>query len=352
MQDIELRIMDEGFEQIAVIRDFSSLQWSQKYYEPGAFDVRVGLHYAHMLPSAHYVYRVGTDELGVIDVLKIDDGCMLRGRFAGAQLMERSINRRVTYTGTVEDVCREIVRTFCIQPDDPARAVPHLALGVHAGLGGEPITIQPYGKTVYDAVREVLTEAEMSMRLRYDFTQNLLLFEVCQGLDRTQNQADNEWCVFSSSTYNVTKEVFTRTLDTRNFAYVVNGDEDKNEDEWVIEIEIDDGRPRAEVWVQDNTRLTEEMTEAEFEAAVRQTGLNKLAEYNIADTIECEIAIHGGMPCGIGDLCTYTNAQLGLTFEQRVTEIREVREPDRVSTSVVLGKDELTEGRKIMRKVT
>ena len=72
----------------------------------------------------------------------------------------------------------------------------------------------------------------------------------------------------------------------------MNGDEGKNEDELIIEIEIDDGRPRAEVFVQDHTRLTEDMTEAEFEAAIRQTGLNKLSEFNNADTGEGGTLMH------------------------------------------------------------
>ena len=402
-QAIELRILNESFQQIAIIRDFTSLQWTQKYYEPGQFALQCGLNYVHLLPHARYVYRVGTDVLGVIDSTQVQDMHMMRGRFASAQLMERAVNRRVTYTGTVESVCRDVVREFCIEPEDAERVVPHLVLGEYMGIdeegrsfgsaqddnegapddeGGagehssplrdddgtasapddiepttvEPttvgiVTIQPYGKTVYDAIREVLTANEMSFRLRYVFETNALVFEVYQGLDRTQNQTDNDWCVFSSELYNVSKETFTRSQDTRNFAYVVNGNEDNNEDEWIIEIEVPDGRPRAEVWVQDNTKLTEDMTEEEFEAAIRQTGLNKLAEFNIADTGECEIAVHNAMSYGLGDLCTYINSRIGVTFEQRITEIAEVHEPNRVATTVVLGKEQLTEGKKIMRAV-
>ena len=350
--EIELRILDEGFEQIAIVRDFTSLQWTQKYYEPGEFAVQVGMNYTHLLPYARYVYRVSADVLGVIESQKVDTMHMMRGRFASSQLMERAVNKRVTYTGTVEGVCRDIVREFCIEPEDPARVMPHLVLGEYGGIGEETeVTIQPYGKTVYEAIREVLTANEMSFRLRYVFETNALVFEVYKGLDRTQNQTENDWCVFSSELYNVQKEVFTRSQDTRNFAYVVNGNEDNNEDEWVMEIEVPDGRPRAEVWVQDNTRLTEDMTEEEFEAAVRQTGLNKLAEFNIADTGECEISVHNAMSYGLGDLCTYINSRIGVTFEQRITEIREVYEQNAVSTSVILGKDQLTEGRKILRAV-
>lgn len=364
MTDVELRILNEQFEQIAVVRDFSSLQWTPKYYEVGQFTLQVGLKYAHLLPDARYVYRVGTDVLGVIDAPRIDDMHMMRGRFAESLLMRRVINRRIpftgseettrpTYTGTVEDVCRRLVDEYCISNAEPERNIPRLALGELTGVPSEEITIQPYGETVYDAIRNTLTSYEMSFRLRYDFGDNALYFEVYKGLDRTQGNADgNGWCLFSKDFYNVISETFTRSLDTRNFCYVVNGDEDKNEDEWVITIEVDDGRPRAEVWVQDTTQLTEDMTDEEFEAAIRQTGLNKLAEYNVADTGECEIDVHNAMDYGLGDKCTYTNGETGIVFEQRITEIREVYETNNISTTIIIGKDQLTEGKKIMREVT
>ena len=368
MTDIELRLLNDDFEQIAIVRDFSSLQWTQKYYDPGDFALQVGMHYAHLLPDARYVYRASTDTLGIVDAPRTDKMFMMRGRFAEILLMRRSINRRVTYTGNVEDVCRQIVTDFCIENPEPERNIDHLILGeYHGGLGGHvhlggqwdedgnevlDVTLQPYGKTVHDAIRELLTANELSFRLKYDFVTNDLAFEVFEGVDRTQRQDDNEWCVFSSEWFNVIDETFTRTLDTRNFAYVVNGNEDNNEDEIIIEIEIPDGRPRSEIWVQDNTRLTEDMTEEEFEAAIRQTGLNKLAEFNVADTGECVIDVNDGMTYGIGDRCTYINNRIGITFEQRITEIREVYEPNTVSTSVILGKEQLTEGKKIIRRVT
>jgi hypothetical protein len=348
---LEMRVLNEEFEQIAIIQDFSSLQWTQKYYESGQFILQVGLRYAHLLPDARYIYRVNTDVLGVIDSMKADKAFTMRGQFAGSQLMERAINYRVTYTGTAEEVCRAIVNEFCIEPEDPLRIIPHLILGEFQGLESEEVTVQPFGKTVFESIREVLTANEMSFRLRYVFETNDLIFEVYRGLDRTQSQTENDWRVFSADLYNVSNEAFTRTMDTRNYAYVVNGNEDNNEDEFVTIVEIDDGRPRAEVWVQDNTRLTEDMTEEEFEAAIRQTGLNKLAEFNIADTSECTIAVDNIDDYAIGDKCTYINKRVGVTIEQRITEIREVFEPNNVSTAVVLGKDQLTVGKKILREV-
>ena len=351
MQYVELRILNTDFEQIAVMRDFSSLQWTPKYYDVGTFSMQTGLKYASLLPDALYVYRVGTDTLGLIDAPNITTTYNIKGRFCEALLYRRSVDRRVTYTGKVEDVCRTLVNEFCIDNESPERNMAYLSLGEYFGLG-EEISIQPYGKTVYDAIHEVLTSYEMSFRLRYDFMLNRLFFEVYQGVDRSQSQSDNDWCIFSNSFYNVISENFKRSLDTRNFAYVVNGNEDNNEDEWVMSIEIDDGKPRAEVWVQDNTRLTEDMTEEEFEAAIRQTGLNKLAEFNVADTGECVIDATNAMGYALGDKCTYRNSTTNIDFEQRITEIREVLDARERSTTIIIGKPQLTESKKIMRAVT
>lgn len=344
-------MLNEAYEEIAVIKNFSSLQWSPSYYEFGTFALQVGETYNSIFADARYVYRHGTDVLGIIDAPQIDKMYMMRGRFAESKLLTRVVNRRVTYTGKVEDVCRALVDEFCINNVEPERNIEHLLLGEYHGLG-EEITIQPYKKTVYDAIREVLTSYEMSFRLRYEFTTNNLYFEVYQGLDRTQSQTENEWCVFSRELFTVISETFTRTLDTRNFVYVVRGDEDRNEDERILEIQIDDGRPRAEVWVQDTTTLTEDMTDEEYEAAIWQTGYNKLAEFNISDTGECVVDVTNIPEYGLGDKCTYINSKMRATFELRITGIREVVEPNEVSIRAILGRDQLTESQKLRRAVT
>lgn len=366
MIDVVLNILDEDMRLLAVVRNFSSLQWTPRYYEFGQFALQVGLQYAKLLAAARYVYRAGTDVLGVIDQFQLTDvNIMMRGRFAEALLLRTVINHRleytggeeettrITYTGSAEDVCRNLVNDYCIDNIEPERNLPRLELGSPSGVPSPEITIQPYGETVYDMIRETLTAYEMSFRIRYDFMTDKLYFEVYQGLDRTQGNPDgNEWCVFSKDFYNVTDETFTRTLDTRNVCYVVNGDEDNNEDETVTVITVDDGRPRAEVWVQDNTQLTADMTMREFRQSIRQTGLNKLAEYNIADTGECTIDGSIATPYGLGDRCTYVNSQTGIVFEQRITEVREVYEANNVSTTIVIGKDQLTEGKKIKRSIS
>ena len=111
-------------------------------------------------------------------------------------------------------------------------------------------------------------------------------------------------------------------------------------------------RPRAEVWVKDNTRLTIDMSDAQFRESIRQTGLIKLAEYNIADTLVCEIDAGNAMPFALGDLCTYHSRALGLSIEQRVTEIHEVFEPHEISRRITIGREQITESQKILRAVT
>lgn len=342
LNQVELLILNKDFERIKVIKDFTSLQWTERYFSPGDFELHCGIRHMDELMNGAYVYRKDKKSLACIEhkrVVSDEYDVILKGRFAESILENRVINTTTAYSGNTEDVCRDIVADFCLTGD---RSIPKLTLGIYNGLGTTVIS-QHTGRTVLDALTSILTEQEMSYRINFDANTSILSFEVYQGLDRTQSQSVNDWCVFSSDFYNVIKETYETINDLKNFAYVIGGDER------VITVDRTAGGERRELWVDAKDINTRDFSETEYLQALRDRGNEKLAEYNITDFVECEIGISSTTAFQIGDKCTYKQPNIGIIAEGRITEIYEVIENSNISTSITLGKEQLTIVQKIKR---
>jgi hypothetical protein len=341
-------IINAEFERIKVIKAFSSLQWLERYNAAGEFEIHCDRRFLDAILDGKYVYRRDKKHMGVIEDRAYDGvtgDVTAKGRFLESLLMKRVISTTANFSGTVEDVCRSMVTQFCLTGE---RAIPRLNLGAYAGGIGGNLSIQRTGKTVYDAVSEILNERGMGFRIWYDMPNAAMLFEVYQGADRTMAQNANTWCVFSQSFHNVISEKYEKYSDLRNLAYVAGAGEG---DERVVQIvDITGGAERLELYVDARDIQPQEgQTNEEYLQLLTNRGLAKLAEYGEEETISLEIDVNNTAFFELGDKCAYRQSDLDLTAEGRVTEIYETIEDNGLTVSIVLGKEQLDIARKIKR---
>ena len=167
--------------------------------------------------------------------------------------------------GTVAEIARQIVKKYFV--DTAGRQFASLQIGTIPSLT-ESISRQYKGDKVGEACYELLREAELSQRIRFDYLNNTLIYEVWQGLDRTQNQIANEWAIFSDNMETITDFGYERDItDHCNFAYVVG-------DEITVEIDQTHGARRRELYVHGSTSRKNDdgsaMTDAQYREKLRQ----------------------------------------------------------------------------------
>jgi len=211
---------------------------------------------------------------------------------------------------------------------------------------------QRTGKTAYEAISEILADPEMSFRIWYDLPKKLMYFEVYQGLDRTSSQNVNTWCVFAKERYNVTKFRYTNNRTRKNFAFVAG--EDRGDARATVIVDQTDGAARKELFVDArDLQKAQGTSESAYLQLLQERGLSKLAEYNIGEAIECTIDSDrmGNMAYGLGDKCSFSDDEIDLYAEGRITEIQEIVENQTHVTKIILGKEQLTVGQKITRSI-
>ena len=79
---MDIYLLNDNFEIVRIIDDFTSLIWHRRYYESGSFE----LHCVHTLftdiAGASYICRPDRQEIGVIESYSLDvPTCSAKGRF-------------------------------------------------------------------------------------------------------------------------------------------------------------------------------------------------------------------------------------------------------------------------------
>lgn len=356
--------LDENFETVGSISVYSSLIWDRRYYEPGVFELHTSVDYFTMMNTSKYLWRNDRKELGIIrevEYAQTDKGernAFCKGYFAEKLLDNRVIQRSLNLTGTPEEISRQLVTDFFISPTDTDRTFPQIVLGEVAGIGTST-HVQTTGTVVGEKMYEIEQTQEMTHSLEFDYESNLLRLVIWKGLDRTDDQTENSWAVFSDKFKNVKDVVYDRDeSEYKNYAYVAG--EGEGSARVVVEIDnrSDPDEERRELYVdaRDLQKETETKTytDAEYEQLLRQRGLEKLKEYDLIETVSSNIETHANLVYGedydLGDRCTYQNLDVGIECTKRITEIEEIYEGAKQTLNITFGTDSATSIHKIIKK--
>lgn len=360
---MDLMILDASFAPLGVVDAFISLQWTRRYYEVGSFELHTDMAWYDLLRQGRYVYRNDAVEVGVIEGLSYEQGeteeqLTVSGRFLECLLERRVIPQRMELAGTAEQICRTLVDEMAIHPQEPARAIPKLALGAEKGLGTET-TCQCGGETLLEKLQELCQSQELSFALRYDYENDEMLFEVWQGKDRTQGQKENGWAVFSRGQENLlTSDYSVDEQDYRNFAYVV-GEAEQGQTPVCVTVDRTNGRDRRELYVDASSVKREvdgeTMTDEAYRQALWQKGLEALDGYRRVEAYNHAIDPNANLMYkthyDLGDICTVIQEKIGLVAEKRIEEVREAVEADGLAVEMTFGEDYVSLGKAIKREV-
>lgn len=344
---MEVLLLDKNFQICGLVDDFSSLVWNRKYYECGNFSLKTNVKYLEQFKNAKYVYNKNFLETGVLETFNFKDTItggelLFTGRFLESILSQRVINKTQNFTNvTTEDMVHSLVNIFAIHTNE--RIIKNLKLGECKGLG-KLRTIQMTGDNLLDKIYELCKEDELSIRLKYDFDNNELLFEVWQGVDRTDHQNTNTWAIFARNFENILQDEYA--IDTTkycNFAYVAG--EDNGESRVIVEVnQIKQNEERRELYVDArDLQKDNKTTDTEYRKILTERGIQKLSENNKIETANFSIDPLANLiykqDFDLGDKVIYKNEQLNFNIENRIIGISEAYENGNRTLDVTFGED-------------
>ena len=332
----ELYILDKNFEIVGLIDGFTSLEWIRRCYSCGEFSLILqGSDRLSDLRNGSFIYRSDTAETAVIETITLEykkniiTTCA-SGRMLEALLARRIIPSHVQLSGTAEDVIRTLISTNAVTDTAADRGIPTLSLGETKNLGNE-ITVQLMGENLLDAIHGICVDNDLFINAKLNYQNNTVSVSVCQGLDRTTDQTENSWAIFSDDFENINSSRYQRnTSHLKNFAYIYGIAADDSE----ILLELDrrrDGDDRREIFIS-ATAIKQRsdgvlMSLEDFKKLLLQRGSEILSQHTVTDSVKGSVRGSGSLiyrrDFDLGDLCEYVDNTHGIISRGRILEVRE-----------------------------
>lgn len=369
----------------AVVDDFASLIWEQRYYGVGEFEIYAPASAQNLaaLKGGRYV-RIpegGDEEIGIIERVEVtadpEEGAMVAasGRMAKSILDRRIIYSPVfdageggnayvwhakptTLSGKVDLAAALLVRDNAAQPRDydprlkGSRKLPVMTwvdaedgvshfsptISVDTGEGEQDAEKQVTYKGLLDYTDQLLEEYGLGAYLWLDRARMSLRYAVRQGRSRTRtSHPDAEPVVFSQSLDNLLGTTYLYDETAKKTTALVGGEGEGTERKLAFAFEWISGMERREVFV-DASSITSEGEEGEpslgledyrkaLEAQGQQAVGSSPAEETLEGTMDLTNAsIRYREDFAVGDVVTLEDERLGLARDVRILAVTEVQD--------------------------
>lgn len=329
-----VKVYDINLQRKGAIDVYRSLIWTRKYKEAGTVELHAAFNSKNLklLQKGNIITMAGSVESAFIEGMAVDDfsnEITVTGHMLSAGLSRRGIKTIVVVKEeNFEAVMRHLVDIAAISTDDP---LPHLMLGQAAGLG-KKVTLQVSYKDLYTYLCKLSACSNLGFRVRADFKNKVMYFEVYEGKDHSENQRGNKRVIFSEVYKNINKATFTTNDQNYKTHAIVFGDEEGTARTMLVAT-IDPtatGWERREVIVDARDVSRDGLTTAQYQSALMQRGNEKLAKYGIVECLEAvtlpNVNFIYKKDYDLGDIVTINKKAWGIRMDKRITEIQEIYE--------------------------
>ena len=339
---MELYIYNPAIEQQGIIDGFSSFRWRRRFFEPGEFELHCSetSENLSLLAEGNIIHRLDRQEAGIIEGIAVEtpdgengDEITVSGRMGSSMLDQRIITPAINFSGATENAMRKIVSDNAIT----VRPINLLTLGAPVGFT-QTCSFQASYKNVLTTLVALGKSAPLGFRIRLDVPNKRWIFEVYNGTDRTVMQTARPYVLFSEEFKNINGSKYTsNTTGYKNYAIV--GGEGEGTARVIVEVDQTNGEPRRELWVDAKDLQKGDLTDADYQAQLRQRGLEKLAEAVKTESFEAGAVNTANFEYltdwDLGDIVSFE--KWGILLHQRITEVEEVYENGVTTITPVCG---------------
>lgn len=336
---MEVYVLNENREKIGIIDDYKSLIWAKRYIQFGDCEIYVHARdeYFSLLNTGHYLARDDDDMVCKINKLELDtstedgDYIIATGVDCRSILNQRVVWQQTNYKGTVENYIRQLITDNIIAPTMVERTIDFFKLGATAGLTDqieEQVTYAQLG----DKIIELCNTYQYGSRVELGLDDSFM-FSVYVGTDRSYNQTENDYVVFSPEFDNIISSTYiVDSSSVKNVALIAG--EGEGIDRKRATYGSASGIARHELYVDARDVSSQVEADAEpidYDAMLQARGVEALASYGTVQSFEGEVepsySYKYGVDYHLGDIVQVMN-EYGVSSSARVTEVIETFDQD------------------------
>lgn len=341
-----IHVLDSSFNLVGVVDNFVSAIWRPAYYDIGDFELYVSASpevVALLQPDRYLVRDTDISVTGGVATYKkvmiikniqlktdVENGDYLTvtGRELKWLLHQRIVWGRYLLRDTVEYALRRLIGANAVDPVEPTRVIPNMQHAEPKGYSGR-IEVQISNKQLDEAVIELCKSYGYGWDIY--ITDNKLTVDIYKGVDRSYNQTERAYVVFSDSFDNLFETEYVYNSESYANMTLVGG-EGEGDDRTYAYVNNDvSGLDRYEVFtdardISQNLGNEEEaLSYEEYLALLEERGRENLTGMTKTEGFTGEVldvSFKYGVDFDLGDIVTVIN-EYGISKDVRVLSVIE-----------------------------
>ena len=299
---MELLVLNTDYESIAVIDTYESFIWTDRYNSYGDFEIVFAMDesFLRYLKEDNYFWLKDSEHTMIIEDIRIDadteDGnrLIVTGRSLESILERRIIWGQKVFTGNLQTAIQTMLNECIISPSIEDRKISNFRFAESTDPKITSLTIdnQYTGDDLYTVIKGLCEENNIGFKIVLT-DDNWFEFSLYAGVDRSYDQTENPYVVFSPNFENIiNSNYFSSKASYRNVTLVEG--EGEGTDRKTTVVGSGSGINRREVFTEarDISSKTEDgvtLSDDEYYAQLRSKGLKTLADHSITTAFEGEV---------------------------------------------------------------
>ena len=338
--------MDESFSNLKVIDIFESLIWTERYNQSGDFEIYapVDIELFKLILNKptnvdYYSWLEGSIQQMIIESAEIktevESGTymIISGRSFESMLERRIIWTQTVLKGNLQDEIEKLLNENVINPSIEDRKIPNFVFkrSTDPNITALTIEAQYTGDNLYDTIVSICESYKIGFQVYLDESHRFV-FELYFGVDRSYDQTENPYVIFSPKFENVINSNYLRSERTLKNVALVAG-EDAGTDRKRTVVGSGKGLARRELYIDARDIQSESdegvMSDEDYYAQLKERGVEKLSQHKITEAFEGQVTATNNFEYGVdytrGDIVQMTN-EYGMEAKVRITEFVRIQD--------------------------
>lgn len=296
---MDMFVLNQNFEKIALIDAYESLLWTDRYNKPGEFEIYTPVaDFALQYPVAdNYLEIRESEHTMLIEDITIESNVetgnhiKIVGRSLESILDRRIVWKQTDISGNLQNGIKRLLTENIISPSIAARRIPNFIFEDSTDPEITKLTMenQYTGDNLLDVVTTLCETNEIGYKVLLNDS-GQFVFSLYKGIDRSYRQEVLPYVVFKPSFENIINSNYSEQTSEAKTITLVAGEGEGNARKTRV-IGSGSGLMRKELYTDARDIQKEEgMSDSKYNALLDQRGTEKLKENKIKKTFdgECE----------------------------------------------------------------
>ena len=229
---MNLFVLDKELDVIAIVDTYTSFIWTDRYQEAGDFELCMPMDQILLsyIKRDHYLWRNDSEHVMIIESIKIEsdsedgDRAIITGRSLESILDRRVIWGLKNLSGDFQDAVKTLLEECIISPSKPERKIANFKFEAtdDTRITDLSIDTQYTGDNLYEVICALCKERNIGFKVTLENKQ--FVFSLYSGDDRSYDQFENPYVVFSSKFDNIIDSTYQESSEGLKNVTLVGGE--------------------------------------------------------------------------------------------------------------------------------